>query len=245
VYKRQARATFTAVRDRWGRTAHACVTLQPLGASEPRADSHALESVGRLAGELAHDINNQLSAALNYVFILRRRIAEEPLTSHLEELQAAIWRASGLTSALKTIARKRRQPEHLQLAHVMIDLEPLLRYVAGDIRLQVRVPRDLPGVDAPLAYFEQVIITIALFLIARAPSDSVLKLSAQAVEPTGDAAAGAAARTRIVFELLCDGERTNTRPNANGHRTHSGLRRALKRCNARLGHDANRVWVQF
>jgi hypothetical protein len=118
-------------------------------------------------------------------------------------------------------------------------LEPLLRHLARDVRVQMRLGRDVPEVCAQRAYFEQVVITLAMMLLARAPTDSVLRITVQ------PAAAGSAASVRILMELVADGERTNTRRSANGHRTHSGLRRALKRCGARLGHDARRVWVDF
>jgi hypothetical protein len=98
---RPAQAKFSVVRDRFGKMTHASVALEPIATG---AEDALLELLGRLSGELAHDINNHLSAALNYVFILRRRLSSEPVNEHLEELQAAIWRASGLTSTIRRSA---------------------------------------------------------------------------------------------------------------------------------------------
>jgi signal transduction histidine kinase len=202
----------------------------------------AFDSLGRLAGELAHDVNNQLAAALNYVFILRRRLAAiEPIASHLEELQAAVWRASGLASTLRVVGRTRNaDPEALLLEDVVHGLQPLLRHIARDVRVEAVHAADAYALNAPRAYVEQAIVIVALVLLARAPTDSVLRVSTiRAQRP------GRAPSARLVLELVGDREPAPARSNSNGHSTHHGLRRALKRCGARMGHDARSVWIEF
>jgi signal transduction histidine kinase len=235
---RRARAKMNGLRDHWGDAAHACVVLE----LEDAQSNAALDSLGRLAGELAHDVNNQLSAALNYVFILRRRLgALDPLGAHLEELEAAVWRASGLASTLRVVGRKRNaEPECLNLAHAVRGLEPLLRHVARGVYVEFDHAPEPQPVQAPLAYVEQVIVLLALLLLGRAPTDSVLKIST-----TRTIGASGVATARIVLELVGDREPAPARSNSNGHATHGGLRRALKRCGARMGHDSRRVWVEF
>lgn len=238
---RPALLKMTGLRDHWGEVANACVVIDVLAARATSAEV-ALDSFGRLAGELAHDVNNQLSAALNYVFILRRRLgAIEPIANHLEELQAAVWRASGLASTLRVVGRKRSaDPEALLLDDVVHDLQPLLRHIARDVRVEVVHAAESYALNAPRAYVEQAIVIVALVLLARAPTDSVLRMTTlHAQRP--DRAQSA----RIVLELVGDREPAPARSSSNGHSIHNGLRRALKRCRARIGHDARSVWIEF
>jgi hypothetical protein len=238
---RAAQLKMTGLRDHWGDVAHACVVLEAQAMPAPSTEA-AFDSLGRLAGELAHDVNNQLAAALNYVFILRRRLAAiEPIASHLEELQAAVWRASGLASTLRVVGRKRNaDPEALLLEDVVHGLQPLLRHIARDVRVEAVHAADAYALNAPRAYVEQAIVIVALVLLARAPTDSVLRVSTiRAQRP------GRAPSARLVLELVGDREPAPARSNSNGHSTHHGLRRALKRCGARMGHDARSVWIEF
>jgi hypothetical protein len=255
---REVLARMNVLRDHWGDPAHACLVLEAV--THAGAGVAALDSLGRLAGELAHDVNNQLSAALNYVFILRRRLsAVEPIGTHLAELEAAVWRASGLASTLRVVGRKRNaERECLNLGDAVRGLEPLLRHLARGVHVEIDCGAEPQPVHAPLAYVEQVIVIVALLLLARAPTDSVLKVSTRRIQaeggaasddttpvPTAPAVHGGTSWARVALELVGDRAPAPARSNSNGHSTHGGLRRALKRCGARMGHDARAVWVDF
>ncbi len=237
---RAVRAVLTPLRNSFGGHTHVCITLSEV--SRQPGDG-AFDALGRLASELAHDINNQLSAALNYVFILRRRVGiSEQTGQHLEELQAAAWRAAGLTGTLKLLGRRRSAaPEPLHVSHVVERLEPLLRHLARERQLEITlalVP-DLPEVQLPLAYLEQLIVLLALYAMGRAPNGSRLELRA---EPSrADDGVG----VRLQCELREQaGERPVHGATAATH-ANAALRRALKRCHARMGHDPQRIWVEL
>lgn len=241
---RVASATQRPLSDRWDRTTHVCIEL------EERVESRAgatLELIGRLAGELAHDINNQLSAALNYVFVLQRRLGAAPeLAPHLSGLHDATWQAAMLADGLKLVARK-RVPERaaLQLEQVVNQVAPLLRHLVRGARVEVRGEPELPEIHAPLAYAEQLIITLALTALRRGAGDRGL-----IVRVAGVRGPDAVTRVRLSYELVhaqgpaCDPQLA--RAAASLRSTHHGaLRRAIRLCGARLGHDARRVWVDF
>jgi hypothetical protein len=217
-----------------------CIGLEP--AQRPSAVS-AIDVLGRLTGELVHDINNQLSAALNYVFILQRRVGrEEPWASHLDGLQAAAWRAAALAGGLRLVGRKRSaEPQCLRLGETIEALEPLLQHVATGVQLELRLAQGLPEVHAPLAYLEQVVMMVALYALGRAPIGSTLRLQTELAsrDPSSEPIA------RLVFELITDFATASSPPRAAMAQANGVLRRALKRCGARLGHDDRRVWVEF
>lgn len=237
---RVVRGTLTPLNDRWGQAAHVAIGLDPIARANSQA---ALEVLGRLAGELAHDINNQLSAALNYVFILQRRLGRTtPWASHLDELQSAAWHASALAGGLRLIGRTRSaEPERVALGQTLEQLEPLLRHLARNARVQLQIEPNLPEVHAPLAYLEQVVALATVYALARTPADGSLKLTAHACQP----APGQAPITRLTCEPVNATAVTPAPSLASMSHTNGVLRRALKRCRGRLAHDARRIWIDF
>lgn len=70
--------------------------------------SHAdrLDSLGRLAGGVAHDFNNQLAVILGSTELMRPRLADPRLLRHLDGIRLAAERSSALTSRLLAFARR-------------------------------------------------------------------------------------------------------------------------------------------
>ena len=69
--------------------------------------SQKLESIGRLAGGVAHDFNNILTAILGYGEIVTRELPpENPLIHDVEEIKLAAERAGRLTRQLLIFARR-------------------------------------------------------------------------------------------------------------------------------------------
>ena len=68
--------------------------------------SRRMESIGLMAGGIAHDLNNILSGVISYPELLMMRLAEDdPIREDLQKIMEAGKRASGVTSDLLTIAR--------------------------------------------------------------------------------------------------------------------------------------------
>ena len=72
---------------------------------EERADR--LDSLSRLAGGVAHDINNLLGVIGNYTAVLRRSVTEPTSVGDLDEIEAAVRRGSSLTRRLMLFGRRR------------------------------------------------------------------------------------------------------------------------------------------
>jgi nitrogen-specific signal transduction histidine kinase len=228
---RHVRAALTPLGAGFGPPTHVCVTLHA-----PQTHP-ALEAVSRLAGELAHDLNNQLSAALNYIFVLQRRVGGEQVTQHLDELQATAWRAAALTAGLKLLGRRQSNAaEPLQLSQVVAGMEPLLRHLTRDCTLELELERSAALVQAPLGYLEQLIVLLVLYTLGRAPAGGTLRLRTFEVGATA---------IRLACELPEQTVSASVRTAASMSHPNATLRRALKRCNARLGHDARSIWVEL
>jgi two-component system, cell cycle sensor histidine kinase and response regulator CckA len=92
-----------------------------------------LDAVARLAGSVAHDLNNILTAINGYCELLLLRYGDEqPLRADLGEIQTAAARAGDLSRHL--LAYSRRPPSHpepLPLAAVVREMEEKLRQTLG------------------------------------------------------------------------------------------------------------------
>lgn len=93
-----------------------------------------MESVGRLAGGVAHDFNNMLSVILGHSEIAMTRVASDsPLIQCLEAIQSAAKRSADLTRQLLAFARKQTiAPMVLNLNGTIENMLKVLRRLIGE-----------------------------------------------------------------------------------------------------------------
>ncbi|MBF0467266.1 MAG: response regulator [Desulfamplus sp.] len=101
--------------------------------------SQKMESVGRLAGGVAHDFNNMLGVILGHTELVLMDIKpEEPLFDRIQEIRKAAERSSDLTRQLLAFARKQTvEPKVLDLNETVEGMLNMLRRLIGeDINLK-------------------------------------------------------------------------------------------------------------
>jgi PAS domain S-box-containing protein len=93
-----------------------------------------MESVGRLAGGVAHDFNNMLQAILGYAEMALMDVEPEaPLRDEILEIQKVARRAADLTRQLLAFARKQTvAPQVLDLNETVADMTGMLRRLIGE-----------------------------------------------------------------------------------------------------------------
>ena len=93
-----------------------------------------MESIGRLAGGVAHDYNNMLSVIIGYTELAMEKIApEESLHGELQEVLAAAMRSSEITKQLLAFARQQTiAPEVLDLNAIVEGMLKMLRRLIGE-----------------------------------------------------------------------------------------------------------------
>jgi PAS domain S-box-containing protein len=131
---------------------------------EQLLQSQKMEAIGLLAGGVAHDFNNILSAILGYASIIQMKMRpEDPLRAHVEQVLAASKRAAGLTQSLLAFSRKQViHPRPLEVNESVRRIESLLRRLIGeDIDFVTRYHRTELMVLADPTQFEQVVINLA------------------------------------------------------------------------------------
>jgi PAS domain S-box-containing protein len=100
-----------------------------------------MESVGRLAGGVAHDFNNMLGVILGHAELALELAAPgHPIQESLEAIQAAATRSASLTRQLLAFARKQTiTPRELDLNDAVEGtLRMLQRLIGEDVRLDWR-----------------------------------------------------------------------------------------------------------
>ena len=124
-----------------------------------------MEAVGRLAGGVAHDFNNMLTAIIGNVELMLLDVpAGHRLHDDLRDVLAAARRAADLTRQLLTVSRKQvLQPTVLDLNVVTRELDGMLRRLIGeDVDLLTTPEEDLGYVKADRGGLEQVILNLVV-----------------------------------------------------------------------------------
>jgi PAS domain S-box-containing protein len=127
--------------------------------------SQKLEAVGKLAGGVAHNFNNLLTAITGYSELLLARIpADSDLRPDVEEIQRASERAAEVARRLLLLSRRgRTQRERLDLNTVITETEMLLRQVIrSDIEITTVLADDLDRVESDRSQIEQVIVNLVV-----------------------------------------------------------------------------------
>ena len=139
---------------------------QEVEASQRRlAQAQKMEAVGRLAGGIAHDINNHLAAIRAHCeLVLHRDQSREQLERKMTLVVDTVLRASSLLERLLTFAR--RQPTHAEpvdLDEVIEGFEKVLGgALPGTIALELRLAGHLSAVEADVAQLEQLLANLVV-----------------------------------------------------------------------------------
>ncbi|NBW75202.1 MAG: response regulator [Sphingomonadaceae bacterium] len=129
------------------------------------AQATKMQAVGQLAGGVAHDFNNVLTAILGTCdLMLLRHTPGDSDYDDIQQIRANSNRAASLTRQLLAFSRQQTlRPEVLQLPDVVQDVSTLLRRLIGEkVKLSVAHDRDLGAVRADPSQLEQVIVNLVV-----------------------------------------------------------------------------------
>ena len=127
--------------------------------------SQKMETVGKLAGGIAHEFNSILTTIIGHAeFLLNDLPAESPLANNATEISKAAGRAAMLTRQLLAYGRKQfLQPETLDLNQVITDMEGVFQHLMGkDVDTRIVPAPGLQAVRADAGQIEQVIMNLAI-----------------------------------------------------------------------------------
>jgi PAS domain S-box-containing protein len=146
---------------------------------EQLRQTQKLESIGQLAGGVAHDLNNLLTPILAYSQILRDRpVPPERRPTYLGEIYDAAERASGLVGQLLAFSRKQvLSPQVMDLRDIVRGFERVLhRTIRENVRIEIHLPAHRVPVCADTVQLEQVLLNLAVNAQDAMPDGGVLQV---------------------------------------------------------------------
>jgi two-component system, cell cycle sensor histidine kinase and response regulator CckA len=142
-----------------------------------------LESIGVLAGGIAHDLNNVLAPILMVSELLRMQIQDPNLLKLLDTLQRSAQHGAGLINQIMAFARG------VQGAHIQIQMEHLIRETQKvlketwpqSIAIETSIPKNVWTIKGAPAQLNQVLINLCSNARDAMPSGGTLTLSVENV----------------------------------------------------------------
>ncbi len=122
-----------------------------------------IEAIGRLAGGVAHDFNNQLSVIFGYADLLQQgRVAEEKRHSYTNQIIRAATQARDITRQLLAFSRQEMiSPQVLDLNLLVKGMQKGLgRLIREDIRFEVRTAPDLWPIYMDPTQVDQILMNL-------------------------------------------------------------------------------------
>ncbi len=144
---------------------YALETTQQRALEAQFAQSQKMQAIGQLAGGVAHDFNNVLTAIIGFSdLLLASHRPTDPSFQDIMNIKQNANRAAGLVRQLLAFSRRQTlRPQQLELNDVLADLSILLDRLLGEkVELKVVHGRDLWPVMADLNQLEQVIVNLAV-----------------------------------------------------------------------------------
>jgi two-component system cell cycle sensor histidine kinase/response regulator CckA len=132
---------------------------------EQLRQAQKMEAVGRLAGGVAHDFNNQLTTIIGYSDLLLGRLAADDAGREpLRQIRRAGERAAALIRQLLAFSRKQVMvPEVLDLGALVGTFGGMLERLIGEnIKIEITAAPGLGWVEADPGQMEQVIMNLAV-----------------------------------------------------------------------------------
>jgi PAS domain S-box-containing protein len=144
-----------------------------------------MQAAGRLAGGVAHEVNNMMTGVIGFSeFLMRSLEPTDPRRTEVAEIIKAGTRAADVTRQLLAFTRQQfLRPEKLSINTVVHDLEKMLRRVLGeDHRLELALAPEAGEIRADRGQLEQVLVNLMLNARDAMPTRGRVTIATAAVE---------------------------------------------------------------
>jgi PAS domain S-box-containing protein len=149
-----------------------------------------METIGALAGGMAHDLNNALAPILMGIELLGRKIHDEEAHQMLAVMEANTHRGADMVRQILTFSRGREgERERLNVGRLLRELESIVRQtMPKPITITTMVPSDLWPIVGDATQLHQVLLNLCVNARDAMPHGGELTLAADNVELSPDEA---------------------------------------------------------
>ncbi len=126
--------------------------------------SQKMEAIGRLAGGIAHDFNNILTVINGYSELLLTSMLNKRDSNYMRQIHEAGIRASQMTRQLLAFSRQELiKPETININELIdVSFTMLRRLIPEDIRLELKLSKNLNNIDADVGQIEQILMNLVI-----------------------------------------------------------------------------------
>jgi two-component system cell cycle sensor histidine kinase/response regulator CckA len=159
---------------------------------EQLRQAQKMEALGQLAGGVAHDFNNILTAVYGFTDLVRGELPErDDRHEQLGYVIDAATRGRDLVAQLLAFGRRQMlNPELLDLNEVVASVEPMLRRLIGEhIEMTTKMGAAISPIEADRTQLGQVLLNLAVNARDAMPHGGRLTIETGAVELSADYAA--------------------------------------------------------
>ncbi|WP_257236345.1 PAS domain S-box protein [Nostoc sp. 'Peltigera malacea cyanobiont' DB3992] len=143
--------------------------------------SQRLESIGTLAGGIAHDLNNILSPILMSVQLLQKKLPDPQSQQILQTLENNVKRGANLLKQVLSFARG------IESKRTIVEIQPLMAEIEQiiaqtfpkSIICQIDIPKNLWYVRGDITQLHQVLINLVINARDAMPNGGILRIAAE------------------------------------------------------------------
>ncbi len=210
--ERSVLVSATARRDSAGNVREWIVSLVDV-TERHRIDSRLerleqLDAVGRLAGSIAHDFNNTLTAVQGLAELIRRRASDpETVMRHTATLLDTVRHGAALTGQLLSFSR--RHVEQLEIVDVCAAVRrlnsPMQRMVGERVRVRLAVPAGPLCIRIDRSQLEQIVLNLVVNARDAMPDGGEVRLEVRAEDVAENESLDLPAGSYVVVAIDDDG----------------------------------------
>jgi two-component system cell cycle sensor histidine kinase/response regulator CckA len=147
--------------------------------------AHKMEAVGLLAGGVAHDFNNILTAIVGYGNLAKMKLQnDDPVVPYLDEILAASDRAATLTHGLLAFSRKQLiHPKPVKVNEIIVGIGKFLSRIIGE---DIDLKMELSGLDMTImvdtGQIEQILMNLVTNTRDAMPGGGTLAIKTEHTE---------------------------------------------------------------